>query len=74
MAKIRVSNEDFVKACLTCKSYEELATATGLSKASAHSRANALRKLGVNLPIYERAKSGRAKRVVDVAALNALIV
>ena len=42
--------------------------ATGLTQASVHTRANKLRKLGVNLPTYER-----VKKTTDVAALNALI-
>jgi hypothetical protein len=73
MAKIQVSNEDFVRAVLANTSYAGLAAAIGLSKASAQSRVNALRKLGVNLPKYERVKSSRAKKTVDVAALNALL-
>ena len=68
MAKVRVSDEAFVKAVLACKSYAEVAEATGLTQASVHTRANKLRKLGVNLPTYER-----VKKTTDVTALNALI-
>ena len=68
MAKFRVSNEAFVKAVLACKSYAEVAETTGLTQASVQSRAAKLRKLGVNLPVYER-----VKKTVDVEALNALI-
>jgi hypothetical protein len=68
MAKVRVSNEDFVKAILAYKSYAEVSAATGLTTASVHTRANKLRKLGVNLPTYER-----VKKETDVTALNALI-
>jgi len=68
MAKIRVSDVDFVKACLTSKSIDELATATGLAPASANVRATKLRKAGVNLPVY-----ARKRKATDVEALNALV-
>ena len=41
---------------------------TGLAKPSVIARATRLRKAGVKLPKY-----GRAKRVIDVPALNELI-
>ena len=67
-SKKRVSNKDYVQAYLLYKSYPELAEAIGLSRASVASRANKLRKAGVNLPKYVRAKSE-----LDVAGLNSLI-
>jgi len=68
-AKTRVPNEKFVQAYMLCDSYSELAEELGLSDASVASRANKLRKLGVNLPKY-----AKAAKAIDVDALNALIV
>jgi transposase len=52
-----------------CDSYAELAEELDLSEASVSTRANKLRKLGVNLPKY-----AKAAKPIDVDALNALIV
>lgn len=68
MAKIRVSDEVFVAACLNCKSYAEMATVLGMAQASVQTRATRLRKAGVNLPVY-----ARKQKVVNVTTLNALI-
>ncbi len=69
VTKKRVSDHDFVVEYCDSISYEELAFNLDLTRASVASRANKLRKLGVKLPEYDR-----AKKVVDIAALNALIV
>jgi hypothetical protein len=66
--KVRVADEDFVRAYISVKSYEELATVLGLEVASVQARATKLRKAGVPLPSYER-----KKKEIDVAGLTALI-
>jgi hypothetical protein len=65
---VRVSDTAFVTACVAAKSVEELATATGLTKASCQCRANKLRKAGVPLPKY-----AKAKKALDVAGLSAIV-
>jgi hypothetical protein len=68
IVKPRVSDPDFVRAYVACKSYETLAEKTGLTVASVQQRANKLRELGVALVKYDK-----AKRKTDVVALNSLI-
>jgi hypothetical protein len=68
MAKPQVTDVDFVKACVNSKTAEAVASATGLKHSTVLSRAAKLRKAGVNLPEFDR-----AKKVLDVKALNALI-
>ena len=64
----RVSNEAFVKAYVAAKSNAELAAVLGLSKTSVYSRSTKLRKAGVSLAKYDR-----AKKELDVRALNAIV-
>jgi len=72
--KTRVSDVDFVKACLDSKSNDEVASKVGLKKLSVAQRANKLRKAGVQLPKYPKAyKGGGVKKVTDVAGLNDLV-
>lgn len=67
--KPRVPDSDFVKAYASCDNYDEVARLTGLTKASVASRANKLRKAGVNLKKFARAPG----KGTDVASLNALL-
>jgi transposase len=69
--KARISDKDFVVACVNCNSYQEVADRLGMTALSVQARASKLRKLGVALAKYDRAKP--APKVVDVQALNALI-
>jgi biotin operon repressor len=65
----RIGSEDFVATFAQAKSTGEVAEKLGLSKASVHARASALRKAGVKLRRFPRGR----KSVVDVAALNELL-
>jgi hypothetical protein len=56
MAKPQVTDVDFVKACVNSKTAEAVASATGLKHSTVLSRAAKLRKAGVNLPEFDRAK------------------
>lgn len=67
-AKPRTSDVDYVRAAASAKSVAELAAAVGMTKQSAAARSARLRKAGVNLPKYSR-----AKKETDVAGLNALL-
>lgn len=66
--KIQVSDADFVKACVTGKTPDEIVKLTGLKKSTVLSRANKMRKLGVKIPEFERAKKN-----FNVDELNKLI-
>jgi hypothetical protein len=66
--KTRVSDVDFVKNYLICKSYGELAFVLDLTTASVQQRANKLRKAGVTV-LQPYAK---AKKSIDVEMLNSL--
>ena len=66
MPKQQTTDQEFVVKYLECTNYDDLAIATGMK--SPQTRANKLRKAGVTLPKY-----GRAKKVLDVAGLNQLI-
>jgi transposase len=67
--KPRVSDKDFVAACLAGKSCADVAASTGLAVASVCQRAARLRKAGVKLAKYDR----KARSQTDVDALNAMI-
>ena len=66
--KITVSDENFVLACIDNSTVAAISAKLGLKPATVASRANKLRKAGVNLPEFDR-----ATKVLDVAGLNALI-
>lgn len=66
--RTRVSDMDFVKAYAQSKSVGEVAKKLGISRNSVATRASSLRKKGVGLPVFVR-----AKRVVDVQGLNAVL-
>jgi hypothetical protein len=65
-SKSNLSDAEFVKVYLGCKNNDELAVATGLK--NPQTRAAKMRKAGVMLPAY-----GRAKKTINVVELNKLI-
>lgn len=72
MARVNVSNEDFVAACLGAKSIEDIAKATGLAATTVQQRRVRLRNAGV--PIAELTRGGgRKASKTDLASLNSLI-
>ena len=68
MKRKHISDVDFVTAWTKAAALEDVVAATGLGRLSAQARASKLRKAGVRLRRF-----GRAKKVVDVKGLNALI-
>ena len=66
--KTIVTAEDFVVACQRADSFDEVAKATGLSKASVYARWAKYRKMGVELKKFPRTR----RPSLDVKALNAL--
>jgi len=68
VVKQRIADTDFVRKYVVCQSYGELAVELDRTVASVQQRANKLRKAGVALKPY-----AKAKRDIDVAGLNSLI-
>ena len=69
--KTKVSNEDFVKAWMSCDSYTVMSFNTGMTVSAVQARATRLRKAGVQLPSFTRAT--RKRKEIDVAGLNTMI-
>ncbi len=69
--KTKVSNEEFVKAWMSCDSYAVMSFNTGMTVSAVQARATRLRKAMVQLPSFTRAT--RKKKEIDVAGLNDMI-
>jgi hypothetical protein len=64
----RLTHEEFVTAWAKAKSLDDVVAATGMSRVGVQARASRLRKAGVRLRRF-----ARAKQPIDVKGLNALL-
>lgn len=67
----RVTNEVFVATYLELKSVKALAKKLKIGSSYASQWVSRLRKAGVNMPKFKKAKSGNA--VIDIQKLNEMI-
>ncbi len=72
MVMKNVSNEVFVKACLSSKNIQEVALATGLKISTVSQRRSKLRSMGLALPEYSRG-GNRVANATDLEAISKLI-
>ena len=69
-----MTNEDFIRGWQAAQSFEEFIAAHGLTKEHARNRAMRLRKHGVPLKSFPRAKHKSGPRATDWDALKTLAV